>query len=245
MIIYLILLVVSIFTSSLVDINYNISDYLGEDTQTKIAINIIEDEFSMTGNLKVMLSNIDKADAKSISKELKNIDNVIMVSFDENDEQYYNNNSALYIILIDGDDYSKIAEDVTKDVKDLVNNYNYDAIYSGDTIAKQNLKSGITNEVVYIIIFAIALVFMILLITSSSYLEPILLLVVFGVALFINMGTNFIFKEISYITNSIGALLQLALSIDYSIVILHRYKKELEQGNSKQESIKTAIESSL
>ncbi|MGM9969915.1 MAG: MMPL family transporter [Anaeroplasma sp.] len=245
--IFVILAGVSIFTSSIVEINYNISDYLSDSTDTKMAIEIIEDEFGMTGNLQVMLTNIDDDTAKDIAEELKNIENVLNVNFDVYDETYYKDQTALYIILIDGDDYSSTAEQVTKDVKDYISqNYNkYNAYYGGTTIEKQNLKSGITNEIKYILLIALVLVVIILLITSKSWLEPIFLLLVSGIAILINSGTNFIFGEISYITNSIAAILQLALSIDYSIVLLNSYRKECDKGLTNNEAMANAIYYSL
>ena len=240
--IFAVLMVVCCIGSSFVNINYNISDYLNDETDTKIAIEIIEDEFGMTGNLQVMLEGIDKDTAKEVSKDIKELDNVLNVNFDVNDETYYKEDSALYVIIIDGDDYSKTAEDVTSEVKDIIETkYNYEVEYGGTTIEKQNLKNGITNEIKYILIIAISLVVIILLITSSSWLEPVVLLAVSGIAILINSGTNFFFGEISYITNSISAILQLALSIDYSIVLIHTYRKCQREGIDKNEAMKKAI----
>jgi len=240
--IFMALAIISGFCSSLVSINYNISDYLNEKTETKIAIDIIEEEFGMTGNLQVMLSNIDIETAKDVSSDIKEIDNVLNVNFDAYDEAYYKDNKALYVILIDGDDYSTIAEQVTEDVKNLIETkYDYSPIYAGTTIEKQDLKNGITSEIIYILAIALVLVMIILLFTSNSWLEPFILLIVSGIAIIINSGSNFIFKEISYITNSIAAILQLALSIDYSIVLLHAYRKQKENGLNNEEAMKEAI----
>lgn len=240
--VFTILLGISIVGSFFVKINYNISDYLNDDTDTKIAIQIIEDEFGMTGNLQVMLSNIDIDEAKNVSKDLKKIDNVLSVNFDAYSKTSYKDGNALYIILIDGDDYSSTSEQVINDVKELINSkYNYEALYGGTSIEKQELKNGLTNEIKYILIVALALIVIILLITSKSWLEPILLLAVSGVAIIINSGSNFFFGEISYITNSIAAILQLALSIDYSIVLIHSYRKSQNSGLSNDEAIKGAI----
>lgn len=239
---FLVLSLLSAISSAFVDINYNISDYLNEETDSKIAINIIEEDFGMTGNLQVMLSNIDKDTAKDVSRDLKEIDNVLTVNFDVYDDTYYKDNNALYIIIIDGDDYSTVAEEVSEDVKDLINNkYNYEAEYGGTTIEKQSLKNGITNEIIYILAIAISLVVVILLLISKSWLEPIVLLLTSGIAILINSGSNFFFGEISYITNSIAVILQLALSIDYSIVLIHTYRKSQNKGLSNDEAMKEAI----
>ncbi|MGM9970928.1 MAG: efflux RND transporter permease subunit [Anaeroplasmataceae bacterium] len=240
--IYLVLLVLGIIGSNFVKINYNISDYLSDDSSSKVAIEVIEDEFGITGNLQVMVKDIDENNAKLLYNDIENIENVLMVNFNINSEESYKDNNALYIVLIDGSDYSQTALEVTEEVKDLVNTkYNYNAVYGGSTIEKQNLKNGISNEIIYIMIVAISLVIVILLFTSKSWVEPLILLCVLGVAIVINSGSNVVFGEISYITNSIAAILQLALSIDYSIVLIHTYKKSQEEGIENNEAMKNAI----
>lgn len=96
--------------------------------------------------------------------------------------------------------------------------------YGGTAVEKKDLQDAITGEMVYILAISLCLVVAILLITSESWLEPFILLAASGVAVLLNRGTNVMFGEISYITNSIAAILQLALSIDYSIVLLHAYR---------------------
>ncbi|MGN1294803.1 MAG: MMPL family transporter, partial [Bacilli bacterium] len=221
-----------------VKINYDISKYLNSQSETSLALNITQDQFGDNGNMQVMISSIDEDSAKSIKEDIENIEYVIAVNFDSTSQDYYKDNTALYILIIDGDDYSENAKSVISDVKDLLKNY--EVAYGGNAVDKQLLQESIESEMVYIIIVAISLAVCILLLTSKSWIEPLILLVTAGIAIVINLGTNIIFPSISYITNSISAILQLALSIDYSIVLMNTYKKNTANMD-KNEAMKKAI----
>ena len=225
-----------------VAINYNLADYLGKDTQTKIALDIIDSEFGMTGNLQVMAKNVSTETAEEMRDKIEAVPNVLNVNFDKYDETYYKNGNALFIVIIDGDDYSENAKQVSADVKSALSSYE-GMEYGGTTVEKQSLQDSITSEMGYILAVALCLVVAILLITSESWLEPLVLLAASGVAVLINRGTNVFFGEISYITNSIAAILQLALSIDYSIVLLHTYRREKEKVSDNGEAMRTAVKS--
>ena len=223
-------------------INYNLADYLNKDTQTKIALDIIENEFGMTGNLQVFAKNVSVETAKEIKSKIEKVPNVINVNFDETDASYYKADNALFIVIIDGDDYSDNAKQVASDVKNALSEYE-GMQYAGTTVEKQALQDSITNEMVYILAISLCLVVAILLITSKSWLEPLVLLASSGIAILLNRGTNVFFGEISYITNSISAILQLALSIDYSIVLLNAYRKEKENTADSSSAMTKAVKS--
>ncbi len=237
-------LVFSVIFGVKVGINYNLSDYLDDSTETKIALRINNEEFGPTGNVQVMVKNVDEEKAEEIYDVLKGIDNVTNVNFDKYDTTYYVDSNALYVVLVNGDDYSDNAKAVIADIKTALTSYG-EVEYGGTAVDKQKLQTTITNEMIYIMLVAICLVAGVLLLTSESWIEPIILLLTCGVAILINRGTNIFFGNISYITNSISAILQLALSIDYSIVLLHKYreKKQLISDNDQamKESIKAVI----
>ncbi len=225
--------VLSAITAGKIAINYNLADYLGEDTQTKIALDIIEDEFGATGSIQVMAKNVSAKTAEEIRDEIEAVEGVLAVNFDADDEGYYKDGNALFIVVADGDDYSESAKQVLSDIKTALADYDgakYDGAEYGGTVAeKLDLQQAITGEMVYILAISLVLVTAILLIGSESWIEPLVLLASSGVAVLINRGTNIFFGEISYITNSISAILQLALSVDYSIVLLHTYRREKER----------------
>lgn len=241
---FVIAAILSAILTTKVIINYNISDYLDDSTETKISLKIIEKEFGETCDVQVMIEDIDIDTAKDVKSKLKNVSNVLNVNFDEYDENYYKNNTALFIVLIDGDEYSSVANKVVDDIKaELDETFDGKINYGGTVIEKSKMRDAITSEMVYIIAISVALVAAIMLLTSKSWLEPVVLLLTSGIAIIINLGTNVIFGEISYITNSVVAILQLALSIDYSIVLLHSYRKAKETEPDINIAMKNAIKS--
>lgn len=235
---FLVAVVCSCFFIRKVKINYDISKYLNSESETSLALEITEEEFGLNGNMQVMIKNIDFNTSKQVQKDIKSIDYVLSVNYDPYNENYYKDNNALYILIIDGDDYSENAKSVIENVKELLSKYN--TVYGGTAIDKQLLQESIESEMIYIIIVAISLAIAILLLTSESWIEPIILFGTAGIAIIINLGTNAFFSSISYITNSISAILQLALSIDYSIVLLHTYRKN-KGAISNQEAMTKAI----
>lgn len=239
MAVFLVLSVLSLIFMGKVSINYNLADYLDDKTQTKIALDIIENEFGMTGSIQVMAENVSVDTAQEIAEKIKSVENVLYVSFDKNSENYYKDANALFAVITKGDDFSESAKKVAADIKELLSSYD-GMEYGGTTAEKQSLQNAITTEMVYILAISLCLVVAILLITSESWIEPLVLLAASGVAVLINRGTNIFFGSISYITNSISAILQLALSIDYSIVLLHAYRRE-RADNDNMTAMSNAI----
>ena len=151
---------------------------------------------------------------------LASIPNVLTVSFDPDSENSYKDGNALFVILADGNEYSAVGRQVVEDVKAALDSEFSGRIhYGGAIVEKAKLRAAIEGEIPFILAISVCLAIAIMLLTSKSWLEPFVLLAVSGVAILLNMGTNALLGEISYITNAVGAILQLALSIDYSIVL--------------------------
>ncbi|MBQ8292737.1 MAG: MMPL family transporter [Bacilli bacterium] len=227
-----------------VGINYSISDYLDENTDTKIALQIIEDEFGMTTDIKVMIKDIEVKDVKTIVEKIEKVDKVLTVTFKENDPNYYKDNTALISAMIDSDDYSEVTRNTVSEIKGILSEYwDGEIYYGGTSIDKITMRETITSEMVVILGVALGLVVLILLLMATSWMEPVVLLLAAGIAIVINLGTNVILGEISYITNSVTAILQLALSIDYSIVLLHTYRDKKQEIENSCEAMKETIKS--
>lgn len=238
--------VLSVMLMGKVTINYNVSDYLDENTETKISLHIIEDEFGMTGDVQVMIEDIDAATANSVRDTLKDIPNVLTVQFNEYDEGYFKDGTALFVVIVDGDEYSEVAATVVEDMKAALDEtFDGKTSYGGAVIEKANLREAIEGEIPVIMGISLCLVVAIMLLTSKSWLEPFILLLASGVAILLNMGTNAVFGQISYITNAVAAILQLALSIDYSIVLLHGYRRRKEAEPDKHKAMAGAIKDVL
>lgn len=230
-------------SSRFVAVNYSLSDYLPDDSSTAIAIEIMEDEFGLNSNIQVMVQNIDKEEAKAMAQRLGQLENVVQVSYNEDSPLSYKDNTALFNIMAVGDEYSETAINLKDNVINVLKTEypQYTINYGGNIVEKSFLKDAITDELPLILIISISIVLIILVLTSSSWIEPIIFLASAGVGVVINKGTNIFLGEISYITDSVAAILQLALSIDYSIVMLHTYHKFKEHYATKEEAMKKAI----
>ena len=222
---FLVAAILSLVFMGKVAINYNISDYLDENTETKISLGILSEEFGATGNVQVMIEDIDIETANTVRNTLAAIPNVLTVSFDANSENSYRDGKALFVILVDGDEYSESGKAVLAGIKEALDEpFEGKIQYGGAIVEKAKIRNAIEQEIPFILVISVCLAIAIMLITSKSWIEPLVLLAASGVAILLNMGTNALLGEISYITNSVSAILQLALSIDYSIMLLHSYR---------------------
>ena len=227
------------FLSNQVKINRDIYAYLPSDSETKIGLDIMEDEFKNveTSSLNVMFKDLKKEDKDKIFKELKKIDGVDEVDYEET-EEYNKDPYTLYVITVDDDDESKTA---TKVYDEVIKKYeDYDIYTSGD-IAEEN-KDILP---LWIVVLAIICGLIILIIMCDSYVEPFLFLFAILIAVVLNKGTNIIFTSISSITNAIAAILQLALSMDYSIMLINRYRQEKERDKDDVSAMKKALYASF
>ena len=245
---FLIATILSVLFFSQVKINYNISDYLDDSTETKISLDIIETEFGTTGNIQVMIEGVTATEAHDVSSKINKIDNVLLVNFDEEDPAYYDKetSTALLAVVVSGDEYSDAANQVLADIKvELDELFGSRINYGGSVVEKSNMRKSIQSEIVIILAIAVVFAIAIMLLMAKSWIEPLVLLFSSGIAVVLNMGSNVIFGEISYITNAVAAILQLALSVDYSIVLLHEYRNQKELCDTKEKAMACAIKKSF
>ena len=229
---FLVFSAISVVLFGTIKINYNISDYLDDSTDTKISLGIMEEEFGLVSNVQVMIENIDQDEANEVKNKLKTIENVNFVNFNPTNENYYKDNTALFVILVNGNEYSDTAKAALADIIEAMDAEYGDRVnYGGAVMEKKLLREAIVSEIFLILGISVALCAVLMLLTAESWIEPLVLLAASGVAVLLNMGTNAIFGEISYITNAVAAILQLALSMDYSIVLLHTYRSIKESGD--------------
>ncbi|MGN1370664.1 MAG: RND family transporter [Candidatus Coprovivens sp.] len=218
-----------------VEINDSIVSYLPNDTETKQGLDIMEEEFDQLNTIKLMVSDISLEEANKLVKEISNIDNIQSVQFDGT-ETSYKDNKALYTIIVGNIEDEEI-EEIKNNIEDTIKEEKYD-LYS-------ELFEKPTDGINIALISAIIVIIIILIITSKTYFEPIIAFIIFGISIILNMGTNFIFGEISYITKSIAVILQLALSIDYVIIFMNQYMKEISDTDDKILAIKKTISKSI
>lgn len=235
LIIFLILSGISLFLSTKVNINYDIAEYLPSTSETRIGMNIMEDEFEeeKSSSLNLMFKGLKSTDKEEILTNLKKIKGVNEVEYNET-EEYNKDDYTLYIIGVEDTEDSTLAKEVYENIKEEYQDYDF---YTSGSIADRNepvLPS-------WIMILAVGCALVILIIMSSSYVEPFLFLFTIGIAILLNNGTNIIFDNVSNITSSISAILQMALSMDYSIMLMNRYSQEKETEKDKVKAMKKAL----
>lgn len=241
--VFLLLALIGLLLSRTVKINYDLSDYLGDDTETSIALDIMVEEFGMTGNVQVMLSDIDEKTAREVKDILSDLEGALTVSFAVDDPKCYKDGKALYTILVDGEDHSDTAKNLISGIKTTLGEKFGKVELGGSTIEYNTLRENTASEMGLIIVVSILMAALLLLITASSWIEPLILLACSGIAIAINMGLNVFLGEISYITNSVSSILQLALSVDYSIVLLHTYRDEKKKYKNNTEAMRASVKS--
>lgn len=222
-----------------VSVNDDITSYLPETTETRQGLTIMEDEFTTYGTGRVMVDNISYEQAQRIKEELLNIKGVKSITFDET-EKHYKEGAALFDITFEGEETDEISVEGMKGVKEYLSDY--------DTYVSSNVGAGkadlIQKEMNIVMVIVIVIILVVLFFTSHTYMEIPVLLITFGMAALLNMGTNFLFGEISFVSNSIAVVLQLALAIDYAIILCHRYMEEREHMEAR-EAVITALSKAI
>ena len=235
LIIFIILSFVSLYIGIKVPVNKDISVYLPENSETKIGMNIMNDNFDKVkqSQLYIMFKDLSKEEKTKMKEELSNIKNVSSVDYDDTDK-YNNEEYSLYIINVDDYSNSKTSKELYEYVKET---YKDKGVSLGGSIDEEN-KPIVQN---WILISAVVFAMIILIIMCESYVEPFLFLFVIGLAIFLNSGTNIIFDSVSNMTSAISAILQLALSMDYSIILMNRYSQEKEKYKDNKKAMKEAL----
>ncbi len=244
---------ISILFIPQVKINYDLTAYLPEEMNTKKAIRIMESEFTLLGQAELMLENVtipEVLDLKSKLEVIRGVDSIIWLDdildirkplemYDKSVvEDYYKDGAALLQLVFVEDDYSLKTDSALEKIKQLIGEK---GVLGGSAVNKKAMRENTVKEVVTISLLSLPIFIIILLLTTRSWFEPVLYLSVIGISVIINMGTNVIYKDISFITQSCAAILQLALSMDYSLFLLHRYSEEREKGLEAKEAMQTAV----
>lgn len=223
-----------------VKVNGEMTYFLPEEAETRRGIKIMDEEFVTYATTSLMVSNVTYDEACRLADEIREIDGVFSVDLDDTTAHYVGS-SALLSITFDGlsDDASAAAAEA--EIESLVAEYD---TYIQSTVG-YDLFADIMAEMSGVMVIAVIVVIVVLLSTSKSYFEAVIFLIVFVVAALLNMGTNFWIGEISSITNSIAVILQLALAIDYSIILVHRYQDEVKNFPTEREALIEALSKAI
>jgi len=233
-----------------VDINYNLSDYLPDNAPSTAALNEYKNSFQDSiPNLKVYIPDVSIPEALAYKERLKGINGVDSVlwlddiadvymplEMQDTDtvEAWYTDESALFVLSVNENSYADTIQEITKIVGEK-------ALMSGEALNQATIQTRTMDEVSMIMLYALPLVLIILLISTSSWFEPVLFLITIGVAILMNEGTNVFLREISFVTRATSAILQLAVSIDYAVFLLHSFARYRDKGIDVKESMKKAM----
>ena len=231
---FIVLLIISAILSSRVNINYDISRYLPNTSETRIGMDIMDSEFEETeSSFNLMFKGITDDKKDEIYNYLVSVNGVSSVDYEKN-EDYNKEDSTLYVIHVDDKEDSQVAKDVFNEITKI---YEDSEIYTSGAIADRNTPV----LPMWIMVLAVGCAVIILIIMCESYIEPFLFLITILMAVVLNNGTNIIFDSVSNITSSISAILQMALSMDYSIMLINRYRQEREKEPNKIQAMKNAL----
>lgn len=245
-----VLFVISLFLKPLISVNYDMNDYLPENCNSTISLNVMEAEFDgAIPNARVMVKNVSIPQALEYKKNLSLIDGVTEVTwlddtiniqvpletFDQTlIETYYKDNCALFTLTIaEEKQVSAVAE-----IRNFIGEEN---AVAGSAVSNAVATTDTISQITKIAIFAVIFVLFILTLTTTSWLEPLIVMAGLGMAIVINAGTNIIFGEISFVTNAAGNILQLAVSLDYSVFILHRFTECCKTNANPKEAMVEAL----
>ncbi len=252
-VIFLVLVLISLFCKSFVSINYDLTKYLPGTAPSEQGISVMEREFGYPGTARVMIDNVSLYQAKQYKDKIEAVDGVDMVMWADtttdvyqadqfiryNDiEDYYKNGYSVMDITFKGSDTSSRTSKAIDQIKAITGSKGH---FVGAAVQNKSLSENLSREMTSATIICIGMIILILCLTTTSWFEPILFLLIMGIAIIINQGTNIFLGEVSFLTSSVSSVLQLAVAMDYSIFLIHSFTREREKGLELADAIANAI----
>ena len=251
MTVFIVLALICVFCIPFIEVNYDLTAYLPDSMTSKKAIDVMEAEFGYPGTARVMIEDVTPYEAQLYKEMIEDVDGVDMVSWISSDvymsgefiniagqTDCYKDNCAVMDVTFTEGDTSRRTDRAIDEISGILGEKGH---YGGAAVENKSLKETLNVQIALITVIAICLIFLILCLTTDSWAEPFLFLIVMGVAIVINMGTNIFRGTISFISNSVAAVLQLAISIDYSIFLLHTFMREKETQADREKAMANAI----
>ena len=255
-IVFVMLAVICTGLSMLVGVNYNFADYLPKDAPSTKALNIMEEEYSQPiPNMRVVIYDVSIPDALEYKEKIEKVSGVkevngmddaidiyepLELADSDTVESWYKNSDAMFSVTVSDNEEEKAA--AVDEIRNIIGD---DNAMSGTAVTDVLSPVHTSKEIQKIMMIALPIVFIVLFLTTTSWFEPVLFMITIGVAIMLNRGTNLIFGEISFVTNAAGSVLQLAVSMDYSIFLLHRFAENRQDGGNVQEAMMKAVKQSM
>jgi len=231
----LLLAVWSVFQIGRTRINYDLTRYLSDDTMTKKALQVMQEEFGSSEQLRLMFTGTEETSMSGIVLRLTEMPEILAAQYNPETDCIRKEGVEYRLVTLTLDNCNASA------LVPVLREMFPDAAVGGSAAAQLDIQRSVGAEIPGIMLIAVAVVLAVLLLTSHAWLEPPLLLVVFTVSILINMGTNFLFPDVSFITFAVCAILQLALSIDYAIMLLHTWNSYRDDGYDPEEAMVEAL----
>lgn len=232
LVLYAVAFIISAICKTQIAVDYDMNDYLPENSASTVALDLMNKEFDGgVPNARVMIKDVSVPEALKYKAKIKKVDGVTDVTWlddatsvdvpletldAETVENYYKDGNALMSVTIDKKKRVEAVDDIRKIIGD-------DNAMTGSAVSTAAATTSTVREISKIAGFAVLFVILVLILTTDSWFEPIVVMAGLGVAIVINAGTNLIFGEISFVTNAAGNILQLAVSMDYSVFLIHRF----------------------
>ncbi|MCI5955330.1 MAG: MMPL family transporter [Lachnospiraceae bacterium] len=229
--IFIVLIIFSVIYMNKVKVNNDLTTYLPETTETRQGLDLMDQQFITYGTARIMVCNVTAQEAQKLADRLEQVEGVSMLTYDDS-EDHYHDMEALY-------DVTFRAESETEDAQEYLNGVleelkGYDVYYSSDIGQEERDADDLNHDMIIILLLAGVVIVAVLLFTSTTYAEIPVYLTTFIVAAILNKGSNFIFGTISFVTDSIAVVLQLALAVDYAIILCHRFMEEHEDKDARE-----------
>ena len=231
---FLLLAAIGAVLSGMVGVNYDIKDYLPDGTASTVSLDVMEEEFKGgIPNARVAVKNVTIPEALEYKEKILSCEGVTDVMWlddaanilqpietmdTDTVETYYKDNSALFTVTIEDGKQVEAIDAIRNIIGD-------DNAMDGDAVSTAIATTGTVSEINIITVVAILFIFIVLIITTTSWIEPVLVMIGLGISVLINNGSNLIFGEISFVTNAAGTILQVAVSLDYSVFLIHRFEE--------------------
>lgn len=232
--VFAVLTVVCLVMKQFVGVDYDMNDYLPDSAASTVALGTMKEEFDGgIPNMRVMMPVDGVAEAMDIKEKLLAIDGVedvtwlddagtlsVPLEMQDSDlvESYYKDGYALYTVTVD----AAARQQATADVREALGD---DAALTGSAVSTAYATESTVSEIGVITVAGIAFVLLVLALTTTSWALPLLVLIGLGAAVAINGGTNLVFGQISFVTNAAGTVLQIAIALDFSVFLLHRFEE--------------------
>ena len=250
LVVYVALFLVCLVCKTLVSVNYDMNDYLPETSPSTLALDLMDKEFEGgVPNARVMIEDVTIPEALDYKEKLEAVDGVSSVTWlddtasiyepletldSDTVDTYYKDSNALFSVTIDEDK----RVDAVNDIREIIGD---DNAMTGSAVSTAAATSSTVKEVSKIAVIGVLFTILVLLLTTDSWFEPAIVMVGLGVAIVINSGSNLIFGEVSFVTNAAGSILQLAVSLDYSVFLIHRFTECRKEKSDVKEAMVDAL----